>query len=119
MKTCRTFCANEAAFEAHFDAHLESRISGKIGDLFRRTSTDFCESRHQQLHDDHHSQKRHVKSASSLMDPDRDVFDGLCLPPISPGDNPVSPSSADYSANFDSHSTPEAFLDGMDSSYNH
>ena len=140
VKSCRAFCANEAAFEAHFDAHLESRISGKIGDFFRRTSTDLCESevvksrqlRFQQFYHQHHYQRqRHVKSASSLVDLDMEL-DGLGTPPAPAAaatvtEHPVflanhSPDDPDYSvrtspAKLDSPpTTPLDFLDGGASS---
>eukprot|EP00108_Taenia_solium_P009382 TsM_000185400 transcript=TsM_000185400 gene=TsM_000185400 len=115
VKSCRTFCANEAAFEAHFDAHLESHISGKLGDFFRRTSTDYeaeaAKSRQ-------HQRRRHVRSTSSLVDLNMDVFDSLCLP-VSPADQPISNRSLDdpdcsvnTSAKLDSPSTSVALLDG-------
>lgn len=115
VKSCRTFCANEAAFEAHFDAHLESHISGKIGDFFRRTSTDY---EGEAAKSSQHQRRRHVKSTSSLVDPNMDVFDSLCLP-VSPTDQPISNRSSDdpdcsvsASAKFGSPSTSVALLDG-------
>nr|CDS34003.1 zinc finger C2H2 type [Hymenolepis microstoma] len=139
VKSCRTFCANEAAFEAHFDAHLENRISGKIGNYFRRTSantaskddyvvngTNYSNSRqpHQQSH------RRHVKSTSSLVDLNMDVLDDLCLPlsmsptveqHVTADDEDVSSRNInddpDFSARtspakLDSPSTPVGILDG-------
>ncbi|VDO04185.1 unnamed protein product [Rodentolepis nana] len=139
VKSCRTFCANEAAFEAHFDAHLENRISGKIGNYFRRTSANtastddylvngasFSSSRqpHQQSH------RRHVKSTSSLVDLNMDVLDDLCLPlsmsptaeqHVTADDEDVNNRNInddpDFStrtspAKLDSPSTPVGILDG-------
>ncbi|VDM18254.1 unnamed protein product [Hydatigera taeniaeformis] len=119
VKSCRTFCANEAAFEAHFDAHLESHISGKIGDFFRRTSTDY---EAETAKSKQHQRRRHVKSASSLVDLNMDVFGSLCLP-VSPADQPICNRSSDdpscsvnNAAKLDSPSTSVALLDGMNSS---
>lgn len=130
VKSCRTFCANEAAFEAHFDAHLENRITGKIGDYFRRTpiaTTDdyMVNGASIARHPQQQSCRRHVKSTSSLVDLNIDALGDISLPPMSPTMGPHITASnnnqisgdPDFSARtspakFDSPSTPIGNLDG-------
>ncbi|VUZ57627.1 unnamed protein product [Hymenolepis diminuta] len=139
VKSCRTFCANEAAFEAHFDAHLENRISGKIGDYFRRTpaNTTIADdymvngaSSSNSRQPQQQSHRRHVKSTSSLIDLNMDVLDDLCLPlsmsptvglHVTADDEDVNNRNPDDDPDFsartspaklDSPSTPVGILDG-------